>query len=167
MADGVDISIENLPQFEAMMKDLGEGAAIEKVERKAMRAGGSIIQAAIIAAAPVRTNLPSGTALPPGAVKSDILLNVVKEPDASISAIVRPGKLTLHVVRWLEYGHELIVGGRKGKGGVNKGRVEAINAGQGFVRVSFEGSEAEAVAAIEKVLAAALTQAATEYQAAG
>jgi hypothetical protein len=101
MADGIDISIDGLPGFEATMKDLGQGPAIEKVERRAMRAGGRIVQQAITDAAPVRPDLPSGTALPPGALKADILLSVVKESDGSITAIIRPGKLTLHVARWL------------------------------------------------------------------
>ena len=93
MADGIEIQVDGIPQFEAMMRDLGEGDAIDKVKRRAMRAGGRIIQQAITDAAPVRPPLPSGTALPPGALKADILLSVVKESDGSISAIIRPGWL--------------------------------------------------------------------------
>jgi hypothetical protein len=65
-----------------------------------------------------------------------------------------------------EYGHEMVVGGRKGKG-KSKGRVQAVNQGAGFIRVSYESSEGAAVAAIEAELAKALNEAASEYEAAG
>ena len=47
---------------------------------------------------------------------------MVKEQDGSISAYIEPGRLTRAACRWTEYGHELVLGGRKGKGGVSRGQ---------------------------------------------
>jgi hypothetical protein len=158
--DGLEITIDGLAGFNAMMSDLGAGQAAERIARRAMRNGGRVIQAAITEAAPVRPPLPSGTALPPGAVKSDIELHVTKEQDGSISSYIEPGRLTKHVVRWLEFGHQMVPAGKK------RTRVDAINDGAGFVRVSFESSEAEAIAAIEDTIATEINLAAAEEGAA-
>lgn len=155
--DGLIVTIDGMQQFNTMMVDLGAGQAAERVARRAMRNGGRVIQAAITDAAPVRPPLPSGTALPPGALKSDIELHVSKEQDGSISAYVEPGRLTKHVALWLEVGHNMVPPGKK------RTRVEAINDGEGFVRRSFEMSEAAAVAAIEETIATEIDEAAVVY----
>jgi hypothetical protein len=155
MADGLEITFEGLAQFNAMMTELA-GPTAESVARRAMRAGGRVIQAAITEAAPERPDLPSGTALPPGALKSDIELHVAKEQDGSISAYVEPGRLTMAAARWTEYGHELVLGGRKGKGGISKGHVPA----HPFIRPAFDSSEAAAQAAIEETIAEEINKAA-------
>lgn len=123
MADGLEIRIEGLAQFNAMMTELA-GPTAESVARRAMRAGGRVVQAAITEAAPERPDLPSGTALPPGALKSDIELHVVKEQDGSISAYIEPGRLTRAACRWTEYGHELVLGTQR-----QGGRLEGQRAG--------------------------------------
>jgi HK97 gp10 family phage protein len=104
MADGIDFTFEGLPQFDAAMKELA-GPAYDRAARKALRAGGKVIQAAITELAPVRASGPSGDALPPGALKSDIELHVAKEEDGSFSAYIEPGKYTKPAARWVEYGH--------------------------------------------------------------
>src|ERR1700761_1656564 len=148
-ADGLEITFEGLSAFNSNMTELA-GPGIERIVRRAMREGGRVVQAAITEAAPVRPSLPSGTALPVGALKNDIEVHVIKEQDGSISALIAPGKLTQHVARWVEYGHEMVVGGRKGKG-KSVGRVEA----HPFIRPAFEASESAAQDAIAMSIASA------------
>lgn len=85
-----------------------------------------------------------------GALKSDIELHVSKERDGSISAYVEPGRLTMHVARFCEYGHKLIVHGK------SAGSVPAHS----FIRNSVESSESTALAAIEETIAEEINKAA-------
>jgi HK97 gp10 family phage protein len=149
MADGLEITVDGLAQFNQVMEDLAGPSAVNAA-RHAMRAGGRVIQEAITEAAPVRPPLPSGTALPPGALKSDIELHVSKERDGSVSAYVEPGKLTMRVARWVEYGHKLVRGGKV------VGDVPA----HPFIRPAYEASEAAAQAAIEEQMGEEINQAA-------
>ena len=105
MADGIEITFEGMPEFSRMMQDLA-GPAAERIIRHAVREGGRVVQAAITEAAPVRPDLPSGTALPPGALKNDIVVKVRKEPDGSISAYIEPGpSRTRYAAVLVEWGH--------------------------------------------------------------
>lgn len=58
----------------------------------------------------MRPALPSGRALPVGALKADVTLEVRRE-SGLLMAVVGPGKLTAHVARWVEYGHRRVRGG--------------------------------------------------------
>lgn len=153
MADETGIVFEGIAEFEGAMVQLAIDLP-EKVIRRGLRAGGQVIQAAITLAAPVRNpSLPSTTALPPGALKSDIELRVVKEQeDASFSAIIAPGKYTRYAAYLVEYGHEMVVGGRKGKGGTTIGQVPA----HPFFRPAFEGAEQGAMVVAEEAILAAI-----------
>ncbi len=150
MPDGLEVTFEGMPQFNAGMAELS-GPVSDAVARRAMRAGGRVMQAAISEAAPMRPVLPSGTALPPGALKADIELHVSKERDGSFSAYIEPGKYTRHVAAWVEYGHRLVAGGRlfnfrkRGKGQIT-GEVPA----HPFIRSAYEATEAAALAATEE-----------------
>jgi Bacteriophage HK97-gp10, putative tail-component len=137
MSDDIKLTFEGLPQFDAAMAELA-GPGFDRASRKALRAGGKIIQEAVTEAAPVRTPLPSGDALPPGALKSDIELHVTKEGDGSFAAYIEPGKYTIRVARWVEEGHA------EKRGKKVTGRVEA----HPFFRRAFETSvdQAEATA---------------------
>lgn len=163
MDDGVGVTIEGLAQFNAMMTDLAVGDSAEKIVRRAMRAGGRVVQAAITEAAPERPDLPSGTALPVGALKSDIELHVTKERDGSISAYVEPGRLTRHAALWVEYGHKLVRGGRLKGGGAHVGEVPA----HPFIRPAADASEAAALTAIEETLGNEINEAAAAHGARG
>jgi HK97 gp10 family phage protein len=160
MADGLEITFEGMPEFSRMMTDLA-GPVAEKIARHAVREGGRVIQAAITEAAPVRPALPSGTALPPGALKNDIVVKTVKEPDGSVSAYIQPGAKTLHISRLVEYGHELVKGGYSkqgagilGQGRQGPGRVIGHVQAAPFIRPAFEASEAAAQDAIAMDIAA-------------
>lgn len=142
------IVFEGIAEFEGAMEKLAIDLP-EKVIRKGLRAGGQVVQVAVTLATPVRDpNLPSTTALPPGAMKSDVELHVVKEEDASFSAVINFGKYTRYAAYLVEYGHELVVGGRKGKGGTSIGQVPA----HPFFRPAFEGSEQGAMVVAEETI---------------
>lgn len=102
--------------------------------RKAVTAGGKVLQAAIAERAPELDSpeSPGSDALPPGALKSDIELHafVVKE-GASASAVIEPGKFTKHVARWVEYGHRLVRGGYNRV--IDKGPSKGKTRGKGSV----------------------------------
>jgi HK97 gp10 family phage protein len=142
MADGLEITVTGLSELDAAMADLGSGDAVEQVCRRALREGGNVMKAAIAANAPVRPDLPSGTALPPGALQSDITVTVSKDSDNSFSAWIEPGKFTRHVARFVEYGHELIHGkNRKAVGDVRA---------HPYIRPAFDANEDLAVDAVSE-----------------
>lgn len=147
MADGMEIVFEGMAEFNNSMADLAINVP-EKICRTAMRAAGRVVQAAVTESAPVRVDLPSGTALPPGALKADIELHVVKERDGSISAYIEPGRYTRRAGILAEYGHELVAGGRKEKGGQTIGQVPP----RPWFRPAYEASEGEALTAAEETL---------------
>ena len=131
----------------------GDGKA--KAERKALRAVGALVQAAIVEAAPVRVQTPSGTALAPGALKADIRVRVHIAADANAASdisrvTIGPGKDTAHVAQWVETGHESVHGGysrddgnggRRGPGKVDGKRVDA----HPFIRPAADAVEQKAI----------------------
>jgi|GEM_PF-3225588 len=80
--------------------------------RKALRAGGTILKTAYEEHAPMleQPESPTSDALPPGALKSDIVLKVTVAAGSGI-ATIGPSSLTEHVARWVEYGHHMVKGG--------------------------------------------------------
>jgi HK97 gp10 family phage protein len=165
MPDGLEITFEGMPEFSRMMQELA-GPAAERIARHAVRAGGRVVQAAITEAAPVRPDLPSGTALPPGALKNDIEVKTVKESDGSISAYIGPGRETAHAARLVEYGHRQIRGGTSSKGGGILGqsyRGSGKNIGKDvpphpFIRPAWENAETAAQDAIAMDIAASFSR---------
>jgi hypothetical protein len=164
--DGIEFIVEGLPEFNTAMTELA-GPAAERILRAGARAGGRVFQLAVTEAAPVaavgeaidfRTGKPvtrqGGTSLPPGALKNDIIVRVTKEDDGSISSYTGPGRLTRHVARWVEDGHELIVNGK------NVGRVEA----HPFVRPAFEEAEIAAQDAAGSAMITAFIREAARQQ---
>lgn len=152
MANETGIVFEGMAELEKAMVQIAVDLP-EKVVRKGLRAGGQVIQAAVTLATPVRTPASSDdttTALPPGVLKSDVELHVMKESDGSFSALINFGKYTRHVALWVELGHENVVGGSKGKGGTTIGFVPA----HPFFRTAFEGAEQGAMVVAEEVILA-------------
>lgn len=117
---------------------------IQPIMKKAVRAGARVIRKAIAERAPVRAEGPSGDALPPGAIKSDIVIRKIKDAVADTAVSVGPAHRTAFVVRWLEFGHNLVKGGR-GKSGHKIGFVPA----RPLIRPAFEESQQAASQAIE------------------
>jgi HK97 gp10 family phage protein len=126
-------TITGLDELNATMEALQKGS-FEKAARKALRAAGTVIQAAIRERTPIRDDgKHSGTALPSGALAADINLSNVRHPGGTdaYQISVAPGKYTAHVARFVEYGHENAKGG---------GSTPA----HPFIRPGYEASEAEA-----------------------
>ncbi|HTF67029.1 MAG TPA: HK97-gp10 family putative phage morphogenesis protein [Edaphobacter sp.] len=169
MPDGIDIRIEGLADTKAMLENLSTQAA-ERAIRKALRAGSSIEEEAIRERAPVRPDLPSGTALPPGALANDISSTIRKVDDDNFVSITQPGKLTRHVANWVEYGHRLVRGGRSSviKSGKNAGKTRGPGSHVGevkehpFIRPAYEATAEQVAQAIATTLQEEVTKASSK-----
>lgn len=154
MSDGLIMTVQGLERFNRDMLEIS-GPVATKVARAGIREGGRVMQAAITQMAPERPDLPSGTALPPGALRGDIELHVSQAADGSVSAFIGPGKHTAHVARFVEYGHEQSGGEKRLIGGKLEGKFVKAHP---FIRPAFELSEGEALAATEAGVAAAIAK---------
>lgn len=133
-----------------------------RIIKQGLLDGGEVIQAAVQGLAPERPQLPSGTALPVGALARDIELHFGKDEAGLPAAIVSPGKYTAYAARWVEYGHRLVKGGRlsmrRGKmrgSGQQIGEVPA----HPFLRPGFEESQQEAVEVTVQSIASGIDRA--------
>lgn len=151
--------------LEAKLKSLA-GEQQQKIMLTALRAGGKVFKKAVLENTPERVPMPNdakSTALPPGALKSDITLR--KKPNR-MEYDVRFGNQTAHVARWVDEGHRLVRGGRSrtrkkdGKlvGVSGPGKVIGNVPGTGFFRKSFEEAQAEAAKAVEETFVAAVNK---------
>lgn len=164
MADELEITTQGFAEVERSLEDLGQSLG-EQICRKALRAGGELMKGAIAANAPVRPDLPSGTALPLGALQSDITVTVSKDKNApdSFSAWVEPGRATYHVSVFVEWGHRLIKGGRYmswGKRG--KGKEIGDVPAHPYIRPAFDANEDLAFQALANTIATELNIVASE-----
>jgi Bacteriophage HK97-gp10, putative tail-component len=158
VADGISVTLIGFDKLDANLLELN-GATGERIIRKAMRAGGEVVQAAITDLAPVRTDGLGGDSsnpawnLPPGALKSDIQLTVTKDKQTgSIAAYIEPGRYSKFVATMVEYGHEIAKGGKLGKSG--RGKVIGHVPAHPFVRPAMDLSTDAAIEAIETTIAA-------------
>jgi hypothetical protein len=131
-----------------------KGPAARHIIHDAVMDGGKVLQAEVQLRAPVRASGPHGSAIPPGALKSDIEL-VFGFSDGLPAAIVKPGKYTKHVARFLEYGHRLVRGGYSKimPGGYIRGpgRASSVDVpAYPFIRPAFETAK---IAATEAAVA--------------
>lgn len=157
MPGDIRISVD-VSEFEGFCSTIGDPARVKAITRKALRKGAKITQAAIEERAPERPDLPSGTALPIGALAADIVVRSYTDADGREVASVQPGALTDHVAGWVEFGHRMVRGGysrvnkKTGKTsgpGAEVGQVPA----HPFFRPGAEESEEAAAAAIVDSLA--------------
>lgn len=122
--------------------------------QRAVRAGGRVIQAAMIERTPVLIEKNAGSdALEPGAVRADIKVRFpAAQNQFEATALIGPGGKTSHVARFVEYGHRMVTGGQskvlasgkvRGRGKVAEQDVPA----HPFLRPAWEESVAEAQAA--------------------
>ena len=159
---GFTARIEGLKELDAKLAELGTTAA-KRVIREALKQGGYVFQLAVEERAPERPALPSGTALPPGALKLDIVVEMGTDDEGLPAAIIRPGKYTAYVARFVEYGHRLVKGGyrsmKRGKmrgSGHDIGEVPAYP----FIRPGYEAAREEAVRVTCESLASGIEKAA-------
>jgi HK97 gp10 family phage protein len=160
MADGLEITTTGFAEVERSLEEMGQSLG-EQICRKALRAGGNVMKAAIAANAPVRPPLPSGTALPPGALQSDITVIVSKDAPDSFSAWIEPGKETIHVARWVEWGHRLVRGKTRKRKNL-KGKEIGDVVAHPYIRPAFDANEDLAFEAIAETVATEVNKVASE-----
>jgi HK97 gp10 family phage protein len=146
MADGLTIQMQGFAELDKLFADMG-GPTGEAVVRRGLRAGGNVMKAAIAANAPVRPEGISATALPPGALQRDVQVHLAKDKgaDGSYSVYIEAGPATIHVSRWVEWGHRLVRGrSSKRARGKQVGDVPA----HPYIRPAFDANEDLAVNAV-------------------
>lgn len=160
MADGISIQVHGVPELEALFAQFA-GPIADKAMVDGVTAGAEMFQEAITDAAPVRTDDgPSGTALPPGKLKSEIQIRLAKLRNGTVATFIEPSKDVRHVARWQEYGHRIVHGGRLGKSG--GGKQTGFVLPRPFVRPAFESVESAALDKVEQVIIDDLTDAAED-----
>jgi hypothetical protein len=147
MADGLTMTI-NLNFFARDMKELA-GPVVDKISQQALRAGAQVFLEALQDTVPERPDLPSGTALPVGALRDDLQSRVSRQEDGTYIAHIGPGKQTRHVAGWVEYGHELSGTEKRLIGGNLEGKFVKAHP---WIRPAFDMSEEEAMAAVGLVV---------------
>lgn len=149
MADGIFVKVEGVPELEALLAKFA-GPVAERAMIDGVTKGAQMFQEAITDAAPVRPDLPSGTALPPGKLKSEIQIRLAKLRNGTIATFIEPSKAVRHAARWVEYGHRLVSGGRLTKRG--GGKIKGIVVPHPFVRPAFEATESAALDTVEQTI---------------
>lgn len=112
MPDGLTMHIEGLKDLDDVFTSMNDPERVKKIINKALRKGAVIGQAAIQERAPERPELPSGTALPVGALASDVVIKTTTDDEDNYAVSIQPGKYTAAVANMVEYGHRVVVGGR-------------------------------------------------------
>ncbi len=120
-----------------------------KFLKNATGAGASVMQVAVINAAPTKVEQsgPKSNSLPSGYVKADIRVEALK--GVQRGWLIGPSKATAHVVRWLEFGYQLVRGGS-----LKSGRGHVVNhvAAKPFLRPAFDAHWRDANRAIAEQL---------------
>lgn len=139
---GMSFTIDS-KALEAKLKSLTDKKQ-EQIVRAALREGARVYRKAVADAAPERTDdLPSSNALPPGALKHDV---IIQKKQKQLEYDVKFGSETSHVAHWVDEGHNLVKKTKSGKKVI--GHVE----GSGFFRKAYEVASSDAAAAVETSL---------------
>lgn len=163
---GFTAQVTGLRELDEKLGELGDKEA-KRIINSALKAAGGVFEAAVRARAPVRGGGPSGSALPPGALRNDIGMHIGGTDDGGRplpAVIVRPGRFTVRVANWVEYGHrqvrggysKLLVTGRRRGPGHEIGAVPA----HPFIRPAYEAAREEAAQVCCDTLAAGVEKAA-------
>jgi hypothetical protein len=115
-----------------------------RMVQRSLEQGAIVVRQAIMERAPVRADEKTlgSNSLPAGYVKADIRIAPRR---SGRGWLIGASAATAHVVRWLELGHVLIVGGKRkrGKGGVtinSGGKVIGNVPAKPFLRPGFDAS---------------------------
>jgi hypothetical protein len=111
--DGISIDTHELDGL-ADLLDKFPLEVQDRMVRQAVGAGAAVLMLGVMEKAPVRTDAGSSksTALPPGMLKADIHAVAGR---AGRIWFIGAGPRTAYVLRWLERGHMLVTGKKKGK----------------------------------------------------
>lgn len=104
---GFSVSAAGSMAARAQLEKLKKKASKE-TRLKAIKAGAAVLKRSVQDNAPVRHDSPSGTALPPGALKADIRTVTSEDESGNPTATVGPGPDTAHVAVLVEYGHNIV-----------------------------------------------------------
>ena len=104
MPPGFEVSVQGLSELQRRLDELKQTDA-DRIVNRGLRAGAAVYKVAEEERAPDRPNLPSGTALPPGALKRDVTIRKAKQRKNTY--LVGPGKYTSHAAHLVEFGHRL------------------------------------------------------------
>jgi hypothetical protein len=158
MPGEISISVD-ISSADEFFKEIADPVRVKKITRKALRKGAMVIRDAVAAVAPERPDLPSGTALPIGALKNDIIVRSYTDQSGREVASVQPGALTDHVAGWVEFGHQMVTDGRLNKQGKGSGHRVGVHGltstfvpPHPFFRRGEEASEATATEAVAESL---------------
>jgi hypothetical protein len=150
---GWEMKVGGLDEVRAALKDIGVNQSV-RILNKALAAGAEVYRDDERNRCPERPDLPSGSALPVGALKADV--DISRKKNARSLWTVGPGFFgrQAHLV---EFGHRLV------RGGKNRLMEYGIQIGPGkvvgwvqphpYIRAAFEGSTQEALDVIKQVVA--------------
>jgi len=162
---GFTASFQGLKELDAKLEALKPKVA-HKLIHDALMDGGEVLRAAVAERAPERVPQIHGNAIPPGALKRDIEIAFGITDEGLPAAIIKPGRYTIHVARWLEYGHRLVRGGySKVVGNRTRGPGKAAEEdvpAYPFIRPAFETARALATTTAVESLKSKLPFAAGE-----
>jgi HK97 gp10 family phage protein len=162
--DGISISVEGLSELQATLEDLSTKQA-DTCIRKALKAGASIEQAAIIERAPIKVE-GAGGAFPAGALANDIVVRMTRDEQGNLMAVIGPDKLTRRLASWVEYGHRLVRGGysRKLANGKTRGPGSEVGTvpAYPFIRPAYEATQQAVTDAMATTLATEIEKAAAK-----
>jgi HK97 gp10 family phage protein len=135
-----------------MFQSLGTDVK-DKAIRAALLAGANIEQEEIRENCPTRIEGTSGTALPVGALQSDVIIKASTKSADVPYVVVTFGKYSAHVARWVEDGHKIV------KGKKDTGKETQPNP---FISTAFETCEQAVIEAIEETFINNITKAANK-----
>jgi hypothetical protein len=110
----MELELKGLADVDKLLAQLEPKQQVS-VLRKAVQVGDAIFADAVREAAPVQVTDAGGTALAPGFLAADITARTSAQPDGSVIGIIKPGKMSAHVARWVSDGHRIVRGGRSRK----------------------------------------------------
>jgi len=113
MPDEVKLTIDTR-EWEDLLKALPKRVA-KRAVRNALQAGGEVIEEAMVAEAPERTDTPTpeSDALAPGILKDDISTQVQIGTKYAPRVKIGPTSIAAYVGWWIENGFDHVEGGRK------------------------------------------------------
>jgi HK97 gp10 family phage protein len=156
-----EMKVEGYAELKQQLQDLSQKES-DRILNRALRAGAAVFQVEEEARAPERPDLPSGTALPPGALRADVEVRKLPGTGRRPIWIIGPGKYTSQAAHLVELGHRII------KGGKNRLKKYGIQVGPGvhdgfvpphpYIRPAFEAGQQEAMDAIVESMKADISR---------
>lgn len=151
--DSIDLKFDTRA-LEKALSDLPAKLAKQYMQQ-AMEAGGKVMQEALVAHTPERTDevTPDGTSLPPGILKADMQVQVIVTGQSNPKVRVGPTEIGGNVARWQNNGWMLT---GHGKSKASRKRIKEVGKNKNFISTAFDEAAEAAVDTILSTLAEAL-----------